>query len=309
MGRTILLKAIAASLLGLTIGLAALPAWSQSKIIVGYSPTVDFVPLFVAQDQGLFAKHGLEATLTAIPVANNDPPALTSHSIDIGVGTMPTLLLPADNGLDFVIIAGYTRNLASNPQTSLMTRIGFTYKTAANLKGKHIGTPGLLSSFDIHFRKWLSLNQMNVSDVTLIEAKFNQMGDMMKSGLLDAAIVIEPFRTQFAQSGEAVRAVDFLGEVSKNDAGVFWMTLPEWAASHTKERAAFRAALGEGITAVEHDPAMAKAEMEKYLHFSTPVASDWNLDITPEDVRFYQDMMLEFGMLKNRIDPASFIAK
>lgn len=243
-------KAILSALLGLAMAFAALPAWSQSKIAVGYSPTVDFVPLFVAQDQGLFAKHGLEVTLTAIPVANNDPPALTSRSIDIGVGTMPTLLLAADNGLDFVIIAGYTRNLASDPQTSLMTRPGFVYKTAADLKGKHIGTPGLLSSFDIHFRKWLSLNHMTVADVTLIEAKFNQMGDMMKSRLLDAAIVIEPFRSQFEQSGGGVRAVDFLGDVTKNDAGAFWMTLPDWAASHGQERAAFRAALEEGIAAV-----------------------------------------------------------
>lgn len=304
-----MLKAIAASFLGLTIALTALPVWSQTKITIGYSPTVDFVPLFVAQDRGIFAKHGIEATLTSIPVAANDPPALTSHAVDIGVGTMPTLLLPADNGLDFVIIAGYTRNLASDPQTSLMTRPGFAYRTAADLKGKKIGTPGLLSSFDVHFRKWLSLHQMNASDVTLIEAKFNQMGDMMKSGLLDAAIVIEPFRSQFAQSGAGLRAVDFLGEVSKNDAGVFWMTLPDWAASHAQERAAFRASLAEGIAAVEHDPAMAKDEMEKYLHFSTPVASDWSLDIAPDDVRFYQDMMLEFGMIKNRIDPASFIAK
>jgi NitT/TauT family transport system substrate-binding protein len=304
-----LLKAIVALLLGAAIGLAALPARSQSKIAIGYSPTVDFVPLFVAQDQGLLAKHGLDATLTAIPVANNDPPALTSHSIDIGVGTMPTLLLAAENGLDFVIVAGYTRNLASDPQTSLMTRPGFAYKTAADLKGKHVGTPGLLSSFDIHFRKWLSLNHMTAGDVTLIEAKFNQMGDMMKGGLLDAAIVIEPFRSQFAQSGAAVRAVDFLGEVTQNDAGAFWMALPDWASSHPKERAAFRAALEDGIAAVERDPAMAKAEMEKYLHFSTPVASDWSLDITPDDVRFYQDMMQEFGMVKSRVDPAQFIAK
>jgi ABC-type nitrate/sulfonate/bicarbonate transport system substrate-binding protein len=56
-----LLKAIVALLLGAAIGLAALPARSQSKIAIGYSPTVDFVPLFVAQDQGLLAKHGLDA--------------------------------------------------------------------------------------------------------------------------------------------------------------------------------------------------------------------------------------------------------
>ncbi len=222
---------------------------------------------------------------------------------------MPTLLLPAENGLDFVIVSGYTRNLASDPQTSLMTRTGFDYKTPADLKGKRIGTPGLLSSFDVHFRKWLSLNHLAVSDVTLIEAKFNQMGDMLKGGLLDAAIVIEPFRGQVIQSGSGVRAVDFLGQVTKDDAGAFWMALPEWAVSHEKERAAFRAALEEGVALVKQDPAMAEAEMQKYLKFTSPVAGDWNFDISPADVKFYQDMMLEFGMLKTRADPAKFVAK
>ena len=60
---------------------------------------------------------------------------------------------------------------------------------------------------------------------------------------------------------------------------------------------------------VGKDPVMAVAEMQKYLKFTTPVAGDWNFTITPADVAFYQDMMLEFGMLKTRIDPATFVPK
>ena len=121
-----MLKTIIASLLRLTICLVAPLAQAQTKINIGYSPTVDFVPLFVAQDQGFLAKHGIEATLTPIAVAANDPPALTSHSIDIGVGTMPTLLLAAENGLDFTIMF--------KTLPALVTQVIDTRRAAAKLK-------------------------------------------------------------------------------------------------------------------------------------------------------------------------------
>ncbi len=69
-------RPIAAALAAIIL-FAAAPAFAANlaPITVGYSPTVDFVPLFVAQDQGLFSKRGLEVALVSIPVAANDPPA------------------------------------------------------------------------------------------------------------------------------------------------------------------------------------------------------------------------------------------
>jgi NitT/TauT family transport system substrate-binding protein len=298
-----------ASLLGVAIGLLASPAFSQSKMTVAYIPSVDFVPLFVAQDEGYFTKRGLDVTLQMIPVAANMPAALTSHSIDIGVGTMPPLLLATENGLEFSVVAGYTRNLASDPQTSLLVRKGFDYKNPADLKGKRVGTPGFMSSFDIHFRKWLTLKNIDPKDVNFIETKFNQMGDQMKGGIVDAAIVIEPFRGEAVRNGSGDRAADFLGEVTKDDAGAFWMSNRDWAVAHPKERAAFRAALEEGVETVSRDHAMAEATMKKYLKFTAPVAGDWSFDLTPADIQFYEDMMLEFGLLKQKIDVTTLIAK
>lgn len=296
-------------LVGALVMAMSVPAWSQSKINVGYIPSTDFVPLLVAEDQGLFAKHGLDVSLTAIQLANNIPAALMSRSIDIGVGTMPPLLLAVENGMDFVIISGYTRNLASDPQTSLMIRKGMAYNEPADLKKKRIASPGLLSSFDIHFRKWLTIKGVPVSDVDFVEAGFPQMSDMLRNGTVDGAIVIEPFRSTVVKSGSGVRAVDFLGQVTPNDAGAVWIALREWADAHPRERVAFRAALEEGVAAVTSDKATAEAIEHKYLKFVAPMAEDWNFNVTPADIQFYEDMMHEFHILHQPIDPAGLIAQ
>ena len=168
-----------------------------------------------------------------------------------------------------------------------MIRKGMDYRGPADLKGKRIVSPGLLSSFDIHFRKWLAIKNVSISDVNFVEAGFPQMSDMLRNGTVDGAIVIEPFRSAVVKSGNGTRAADFLGEVTPNDAGAVWIALREWADAHPRERAAFRAALEEGIAAVARDKPAAEAVEQKYLKFVAPMVGDWNFDITPADIQFY----------------------
>jgi NitT/TauT family transport system substrate-binding protein len=286
------------------------PAWGQTaKLAIGYVPNADFVPLFVAQDKGYFTKAGLEVSLTPIPIPSNVPPALTSGSIDLGPVTVPVLVATTENGLDLVGVAGMTRNLAANPLTSLMVRTGMAYSGPTDLKGKHVGMPGLLGSFDLHFRLWLKLHGVAADQVNEVDVAFPPMSDMLKTGQLDAAVVIEPFRTQVLKSGSGVRAADFIGEVSKDDLGLLWAAKKDWAAAHMKERAAFLAGLKEGIADVLQDRKGAEATEAKYLKFTAPVTGDFSFGLTAEDIKWYEDGMLEVGFLKQRIDPAKLIAQ
>jgi NitT/TauT family transport system substrate-binding protein len=289
---------------------AAAPASSETmKIAIGYVPNADFVPLFVAQDKGFFAKQGIEVALTPIPIPSNIPPAITSGSIEMGPSTAPILLLTNENGLDLVTVAGWTRNLASNPLTSLMVRKGVSFTGPADLKGKRVGMPGLMSAFDLHFRMWLRKNNIPIDQVTLVDISFPPMADMLRSGTIDAAVAIEPFRTAILKSGAGDRAADFLGEVSKDDAGLMWVAKGEWAKTHVKERAAFFAGLEEGVADVLQDRKGAEAVELKYLKFAAPVLDDYELAITPADLQFYQDMMVEIGFLKDKTDVAKLIVQ
>lgn len=277
---------------------------------VGYVPNADFVPLFVATEKGLFEKVGLDVQLTSVVNQHNTPAGLTSGSIDIGPIAVPTFILAAVNGVDDVAVAGYLRNRAADPQAWLMVRDGLPFAGAVSLDGKRVGMPGLKSSFDVHFRMWLLDHDIAVERVNLVEVNFPQMSGMLKTAQIDAAIAVDPFKTEIMKSGAGRIAADFMSEVTKDDAGLVWIATRDWSRSHAKELQQFIAGLKLGVTDVVADPNGAQAVEKTYLKFVSPIStSNFDFDISPADIKFYEDMMLKVGFLQKPIDSKSLVAK
>jgi NitT/TauT family transport system substrate-binding protein len=46
----------------LTLGLPATAVAEPTKVAIGYPPATDFLAAYVAKDQGIFAKHDIDAT-------------------------------------------------------------------------------------------------------------------------------------------------------------------------------------------------------------------------------------------------------
>lgn len=134
--------------LGLIFGLSlCMPVWAQgTKLVLGYANATEFLPAFVAKDKGIFARHGLDVTMTAMPSSSLIPPALISGSIHMGIATPPNLVLAADAGLDLVATSGSARIVKSNTRVSLVGRAGLGIAKAEDLRGKKVGVPGFNSS-------------------------------------------------------------------------------------------------------------------------------------------------------------------
>jgi NitT/TauT family transport system substrate-binding protein len=285
------------------------PAWGQSlKLAIGYVPNGDFIPVFIAQEKGYFAKAGLETTLTPIPIPSNVPAALTSQSIDVGPATAVNLFQTAENGLNLVAISGYNRNLAGKEPAYLIMKTGVPFHDPSDLEGKRIGTPGIFSTFDLFLRNWLRKNNVPLDQVKQVDVTFPPMSDMLKTGQLDAVLAVDPFRTQIIKSGVGYNAADFMGGVSKDDVGLLWLANKDWATAHPRERAAFVAALKEGIADAVQDPKVAQEAEAKYLKFTAPVTNDFDLSLAPADLQFFEDLMLQVGFLNQHIDVAELMA-
>ena len=279
-----------------TLARPALPADLQ-KINIGYIPVADISPAFVAKDKGYFEKHGLDVTLTKILLASNIPGALVSQSLDIGLGTAPMLLVTSESGLDLVAIAGISRLETANPFVSLIARPAANIKTAADMKGKKLGVPGFNSSMDVSIRKWLMDRQVAPTDVSFVEAIFPQMHDMLANGTLDAAIVLEPFRSLILKDGTGLKVSDFYADLSPDALAAFWMAKADWAAAHRDVIPAFRAALAEGIDDLTKNPAEFQAIQIKYLGFASPAIPSFSLKVTKDDLVFFADMSKQVGLI------------
>jgi NitT/TauT family transport system substrate-binding protein len=276
---------------------SAASAAEMQKISVGYVPVADFAPLFVAKDKNFFEKHGLDVTLTKILLASNVPGALVAGSLDIGMGTPPMLLVTSESGLDLEAIAAVSRLKKDNPFVSLIARPQANIKEAADLKGKKLGVPGFNSSMDITFRKWLMDRNVKPSDVNFVEAIFPQMHDLLAGGQLDAAIVLEPFRSRILNDGTGLNVRDFFGDLSADAIAAIWMAKADWIKGHADIVNGFRAGLADGIADLQANPPEFESIQMKYLGFASPAKPDWSLKVTKEDLAFFADVSREVGLI------------
>src|SRR6185437_2860912 len=171
-----------------------------------------------------------------------------------------------------------------NPFISVIARPQANIKDAADFKGKKVGVPGFNSSMDITFRKWLLDRNVQPSQVNLVEAVFPQMHDELAGGQLDAALVIEPFRTLILKDGTGLDVRDYMSDLSPDMVAAIWMAKADWIAAHRDLVTGFRAALSEGIADLKADPSEFRAIQLKYLGFASPAKPDWSLKISKEDL-------------------------
>jgi NitT/TauT family transport system substrate-binding protein len=305
-------RGLVAALLFLSPLAAVTPAASQTfaPIKVGLGPAVDFLPAFVARDQGIFAKHGLDVTLQIVPTPSVVPPMLVSDSVQIAYATAPNLLLADEGGLDLVAIAGGARLVKTNAKISFVTRTGVTVEKAGDLKGRKVGVPGFNSIIDMFLRKWLMTHNVPVAQVSIVETPMLQMGDLLKSGQIDAATPIEPIRGRIVASGAAARSVDFFSEVNPDVLGSFWMSTRDWATKHKAEVDAFRASLLDGIAFINAHPDEAHASEQKGMGFVDPTAmATFATTLDAKDFEFVAKLGLELGVMKQPVDASKLIVQ
>lgn len=303
--------ALFGALIGWSLPLSAVAAAAEAPtpVTLGYGLTSDYLPAYLAKENGYFAQHGLDVTMKAVTSSSLAPPALVSNSLQISQATPPNLLLANDGGMDLVSVAGVGRLTAAHPHTSLVTHPGFTITTAKDLVGKKLAVPGINSAMDLVLRKWLIDGGVRPNQVTIVEAPFQQMGDMLRSGQLDAAFQFEPLLSRTLASGAASKSLDIMSMADPDVLGAIYASTRDWATAHRAAIAGFNAALAEGIAFEKAHPEEAHKIEAKYIGYATTTLPDASLTVTPQDFAFWAKVCDEVGVLHHPVDAASLIFK
>jgi NitT/TauT family transport system substrate-binding protein len=171
----------------LVVALDVAPVPAQTRITVGYaaiSPRT--TPLIIAQEQGLFAKHGIEAKLVLIKGAPTLVASLISNDIEVGYTGGTAVVGAAAQGL-------YLKILASVSSTLTHTLIASpNIKTAENLKGKRFGIQSIGGSTWMHTmlaleHVGLDVKRDNLSLLVIGDSVI--IGQSLEAGRIDAAVL------------------------------------------------------------------------------------------------------------------------
>lgn len=293
-------------------------AHAATPISVLYTPGDSFTESYVAKDEGIFAKHGLDVTLQAAQNGSVISAALTAGSAQIGAPT-PTVLLQGDEqGLDLVVIASANRNAVQLPvsETGIAARQGSGIKTAADLVGRKFGVPGLGGTIDVLTKRWVESRGVDYRKVAWVEMQFPTMPDALKAGLADAVSVVDPFLGRIVGSKLGYAIGDFGDVMPPGTMVVVYASTRGWVAAHRDAVKAFRASLEESRAFIEdatHAEAV-KASIAKYVHLPPQAAAaiqiPTNLDPVPrpQGLAFWIENCRAQGLITGHPDPAALIA-
>ena len=276
------------------------------KLKIACTATSDCASAMVARDQGLFAKHGLDADVTLIGINTNIPPAIVSDSIQIGGTTSPVFLQAADGGLDLVAVAGASVMDPTQADTvAAVARPGVSIKTAQDFVGKKVGAPGIGAYLHVLFRKWLIENGVDPRKVNFVEVTFPTMSDTLKSGAVDAVLTAEPFVSRIKAAGNGEVAVRYQAELKRADPIIFYAAARAFAEAHPDVIAAFRAAVTEAAALVNSDREAASRSIAKFTKLPIDVVRLTRPDVSqPQlksaDLAWWVETMTQQGMLQGK---------
>lgn len=290
-------------------------AHDPAKLTIGYGPASAWIPAFVAKDQGIFARHGIDASFEFIPIGSNEPAAMLAGSIEVGTLTPTILLFAAEGGAELRIAAGAVVQTKDHPFGGVVARTGSEIKSPADFRGKRVAVPGLDSVMHVAFMKWLKLRGVDPAQVTFVETPMQQMNDVMEGGQIDAAVPVEPFLGRIEQSKVGYLVSAFPAELA-NPAYVdaFYATTRAYAEANPETVADFHAAIREATLWVAHNEAAARETQVTYLHLPEAVAMsvalpNFTADVTAEQMQFWIDACKELGLTKGTTTVADVMAK
>jgi len=306
--------------LAAAMGIAALAgasaAQAQTKITVAYTASADFATGFIAAEQGMFKKRGLDVEFKLVPLNPQIPAALQSDSMQIGGTTTPVQIQAVDGGLDLVAVAASGITRRNDTLFGVLARAEAPITTPQGFIGKRVGTPGLGAFLHVMFRQWLIDKGVDPKQVTFIEVGFPQHLDVLKAGTIDAIITGEPFTTRILQAGVGVLATHFTDNLTVDLPIITYASTRAWADKNPKAAKDFREAIAEA-TAIANDPKnvdIVRAAVGKFIGLPPPVLQSlvfgkWQAEPTLEGLSAWVKMMKGQGMIQSDIDVSKLIVK
>jgi NitT/TauT family transport system substrate-binding protein len=298
---------------GLKAALCALGLFSAAvdsapvKLTITHGISSQALAAYIAQQEGIFQKHDIDASLTPVGVPQNMLAGLFAGSAQIIMTNASQMLTAVNGGLDFVVIAGGSRANPSNDPAGLMLRNDIRYTTPSDLKGLTIGVPGFNSSSLMVFKQWLVDKRVEEQQINFVEALSPQMSVLLKGKQLDGVLAVEPYVSAIVKDGTGKLAARYFSEVIPNRTSELWVSTRAWANRNPGLITAFRQSLDEAAKFIAANPGKARLLEEKVFGTAEKDLPTFDLKVVPQDLAAIYQIGKRLGVYDKDIDVTKLV--
>ena len=293
-------------------GIAA-TARAQSKLRVGILKIGGQTNAWVAREQGLFGKRGLDVDLTFIRSGSEGVAAMQGGSLDMIISIPGFAIIGNERGLGLVMVL-QNQVAAKTPPDSAALLVGADsgITSLAQLAGKLVGINALHAQEVVSAQHLIRKAGVPRDQIKYIETPYAAMGEALKRGDVAAIVPVEPFVTTTLQRGIGkVAAWAYNEAVPEQPTGAYFAKRA-WAEANRKSLALYREAIDEANAWLLSDTTRARAAVSQFTGLAPELVAampliPWSTKVDASKWAALVSLLREEGEIEKDQKPEDFI--
>ena len=284
---------------------------TTEKIRIGVLPVIDTLPLYAAQERGLFQQAGLNVELVQFGSALERDSALVAGSIDGYFGDMVNTLLLKSSDQDVKVI---TIDYHTNPQCRMFGLLASPSNNVTDINATQGMSVATSSATVTEYVLDNILAEKNMTGkITKTEFKVLPIRyQSLMQNNVPLAILPEPYVTQAIQGGAHLVADDRTINITATVIGM----KAGYITSHIGDMKKFLNVYNDTVRSINLDPTQYYDVLEKYINFPEELESEYSFQVlssvslpSMEEFQKVHDWMTEKGILSKSVVYDTVIAK
>jgi len=292
--------------LGLLLWTGAASAQTKMTIATGVDPV--FSAYYVAQQEGLFKKHGLDVRINTGPSGSAMVSFLINGQIESAFGS--EIAGVSNHNLDpnVVVVAQATRLVR------WIAIVGRNIDTLDQLKGKKIGV-ARGSGGEVFWLALIDKLKLNAADYTVVNVEAPEMVAALERGNIDAYAVWEPWVTRGLAAVKNTKVLKDQENILEQ--GVYIYMNLGWIKKNPEQAEAFMRALVEATDIINKDRKRAAKDVSDFLKSLDPPLVEQLMtklrfemvldDFTISLFRLAETQLKQQGKLTKSLDLGAFV--
>jgi NitT/TauT family transport system substrate-binding protein len=268
----------------------------KTRIKVGILPIEDALPFVVADEEGLFKKHGLEVEVIKFQSAIERDAALTSGEVDAVLTDPLAVILLRNGGVDVKIVS---LCLGKTPEEGVFTILAAPNSKIAKLEDLEGKKVAISSNTIIEYVTDRMLKGIKVEKVEIKSIPLRLQ--TLLEGKIDAATLPEPLASLAIMKGakKIVSDADLSQSISHTVIVFRGDAISDEAVRN------FLAAYDEAVGKINSDPASYRKKFIEIARVPEPLAESYGMPRYPKSQTFpreFYEGYLEWAMEKKLIE-------
>lgn len=289
----------------------------KPNLKISIMTTSDLAPFHLAVKNGYFKEAGFTfdaAKDVSVAKSGGDSVAsLTSKQVDIAYSSYTPFFVAKSKGAgDIKLIADASS--AGPGSCVVMAMPNSSVKSVKDMAGKRVAITAQNTISDLLIMSTLKTNGVEYKGIQWVTVPFPNTAAALQKGDVDAAFTTEPFKTQAAKTVGAVPVFDVAVGPTANIPTAGYGASADFVKNNPKTVAAFQRVMERATREALADRSKVEPLLQEFAKIDADTAKlatllTFNSAIDPTRVQRVADLMLEFSVIKERIDVASMTIK